>query len=207
MPRRPSPPRPASSTRGTRRPAVQAATPSDTAPSRRTAGRIDPARLAELAAAYQDAEVIPHCTRCSRPCCRLDALVLEMNWKQVRTLWRIEEARAAFDRRLAGGDGPPEIRASQGLYYIHTRPCPAYDEAGQRCQVYGQALKPPGCSDFPVYENEGEIMADLRCEAVSLPSLQTHLQAALGDDVRIRQEADAEFPFLVTLSCQPDKRR
>ena len=158
--------------------------------------------LAAAAAAYQTADVIPHCTQCAKPCCKLDALVLEMEWKQIKTLWKISDSRAVFDEQLAAGEGPQEIRESEGLYFVHSKPCPAYDQAGGSCQIYGQALKPVGCSDFPVYEDRGSIMADLRCEAVDLKALTARIAHALGPEVRIVQSADREFPFLVTLSVR-----
>ena len=158
--------------------------------------------LAAAAAAYQTADVIPHCTQCAKPCCKLDALVLEMEWKQIKTLWKISDSRAVFDEQLAAGEGPQEIRESEGLYFVHSKPCPAYDQAGGTCQIYGQALKPVGCSDFPVYEDRGSIMADLRCEAVDLKALTAWIARTLGPEVRIVQSADREFPFLVTLSVR-----
>ena len=158
--------------------------------------------LAAAAAAYQTADVIPHCTQCAKPCCKLDALVLEMEWKQIKTLWKVSDSRAVFDKQLAAGEGPQEIRESEGLYFVHSKPCPAYDQAGGSCQIYGQALKPVGCSDFPVYEDRGSIMADLRCEAVDLKALTARIAHALGSEVRIVQSADREFPFLVTLSVR-----
>ncbi len=159
--------------------------------------------LAAAAAAYQAAEVIPHCAVCAKPCCRLDKLVLELEWRQVKVLWRVDESRPAFDRRLAAGAGPVEIRAGNGLYYAHSKPCPAYDEAGHACRVYGQAVKPAGCSDFPVYEDGGSVVADLRCEAVDLEVLAASMARALGPAWRIVRSADREFPFLVTLSVRP----
>ncbi len=159
-------------------------------------------QLQAAAAAYQEAHVIPHCSVCEQPCCRLDKLVLEMDWKQVKTLWKIEDARAAFDRKLAAGQGPVEIREGNGLYYIHTRPCPAYDEAGHSCRVYGQDVKPPGCSDFPVYEDGGCVMADLRCEAVDLDALLAWLTERLGPEFRIVESADRDFPILITLAIR-----
>ena len=146
--------------------------------------------------------MIPHCTRCTRPCCKLDALVLDLEWRQVKTLWRIEEARQDFDRRLRAGQGPSEIREAQGRYYVHTKPCPAYDQEAGTCRVYGQDVKPAGCSDFPVYEDEGEVIADLRCEAVDLDALCEHLRTAAGPAYRLQQRADPDFPFLVTLSLK-----
>jgi Fe-S-cluster containining protein len=89
-----------------------------------------------------------------------------------------------------------------GLYYVHRKPCPAYDEASGSCTIYGQDLKPEGCTDFPVYEDEGDIIADLRCEAVDLGALTKELAHAIGPEFRIVKSADEEFPFLVTLSLK-----
>lgn len=157
--------------------------------------------LAALAAAYQTAEVIPHCPRCASPCCKLDKLVLELDWAQLRGLWGLAESRKAFDKRLATGRGPIEIRPANGLYYAHSKPCPAFD-AASGCRVYRTPLKPVGCSDFPVYEDESDIIADLRCEAVDLKALKAAMAEALGEGFRIRQSADPDFPFLVTLSVR-----
>lgn len=161
--------------------------------------------LASAAAAYQASAVIPHCPQCSNSCCRLDPLVLELNWKQVRTFWRIDEARAAFDRQLKAGQGPQEIRAGNGLYYAHGKPCPVFDEATASCSVYGQPIKPAGCSDFPVYEDGGTIVADLRCEAVDRTALSSWIGQAVGENYRIVSKADPDFPFLITLSLKKAK--
>lgn len=158
--------------------------------------------LAAAAAAYQAAAVIPHCAKCAKPCCRLDSLVLELEWKQVKTFWHLDESRPAFDRRLTAGKGPEEIREGNGLYYIHSKPCPAYDDAGRSCKIYGQEIKPSGCSDFPVYEDRASVIADLRCEAVNLEALVAWIARAVGQEYRVIQSADEEFPFLVTLSVK-----
>lgn len=163
--------------------------------------------LAAAAADYQAAKVIPHCTQCAKPCCKLDVLVLEVEWKQIKTLWKLDESRAAFDQRLSSGNGPVEIRESEGLYFVHSKPCPAYDAAGGSCKIYGQDLKPVGCSDFPVYEDSGSIMADLRCEAVDIAALTAWIASTLGPEVRIVQSADREFPFLVTLSVKSSRNK
>lgn len=163
--------------------------------------------LATAAAAYQEAVVIPHCPTCAQPCCRLDKLVLELEWQQVKLFWHLDESRKSFDRRLAAGNGPVEIREGNGRYYVHSKPCPAYDETGHGCRVYGQSIKPPGCSDFPVYEDGGEVVADLRCEAVDLDALAERLARAVGPGWRIVRSADAEFPFLVTLSLRKRSAR
>lgn len=163
--------------------------------------------LAAAAADYQSTQVIPHCPACQQPCCRLDTLVLDLEWQQVKTLWRLDEARKAFDRRLAAGQGPVEIRAANGRYYVHSRPCPAYDESRPGCRVYDQPVKPAGCSDFPVYEDAGAVIADLRCEAVDLDALAASLAQAVGPDWHIARVADERFPFLVELTPEPAGRR
>lgn len=170
--------------------------------SRRESRRLLARELAAAAAAYQAAIVIPHCAECSKPCCRLDPLVLELDWKQLKTIWRIEESRSAFDRKLCSGKGPEEIRAGDGLYFAHGKACPAYDETGRSCRVYGQEIKPVGCSDFPVYEDGSSVVADLRCEAVDLHALIAWMARAVGPEFRIVHTANDEFPFLVTLSVR-----
>lgn len=170
--------------------------------SHHNTGRTLAKALAAAAATYQARSVIPHCAVCSRPCCHLDPLVLELEWKQIKSFWRIEESRPAFDKRLSTGAGPQEIRAGNGLYYVHGKPCPAYDANRPGCTVYDQPLKPGGCSDFPVYEDADALIADLRCEAVSLEDLVTTLADTLGPSYRIVSKADAEFPFLVTLAAK-----
>ncbi|WP_374342729.1 hypothetical protein [Azonexus sp.] len=158
--------------------------------------------LAAAAAAYQAAAVIPHCPECAKPCCKLESLVLELEWKQIKSFWRLDESRPAFDRRLAAGKAPREIREAGGLYYVHGKPCPAYDDAGACCRVYDQAIKPAGCSDFPVYEDGNRITADLRCEAVDLDALTESIARAVGPGFRIVRTADEEFPFIVSLTLK-----
>lgn len=158
--------------------------------------------LHAAATSYQDAHVIHRCTGCAKPCCRLDSHVLELNWKQVKVFWRLEESHAAFDRRLAAGKGPEEIRAGDGLYYIYGKVCPAYDEPGRSCRVYDRSLKPAGCTDYPVYEDGDCVIADLRCEAVDIDVLAAWIARAVGPEFRIVQSADKDFPFLVTLSVK-----
>lgn len=159
-------------------------------------------QLQVAAASYQDAHVIHRCAGCVKPCCRLDLLVLELNWKQVKVFWRLKESRAAFDRRLSSGNGPEEIRAGDGHYYSHTKACPAYDETRRACRVYGQTLKPAGCTDYPVYEDGGCVIADLRCEAVDTAVLADWIARAVGPEFRIVQSADKNFPFLISLSVR-----
>lgn len=170
--------------------------------SSRESCRLLAKELAAAASAYQVEVVIPHCTQCSKPCCRLDPLVLELDWKQLKTIWRIEESRSVFDRKLCSGKGPKDIRAAGGLYFAHGKACPAYDETGHSCRVYGQEVKPVGCSDFPVYEDGNNVVADLRCEAVDLDALIAWLARAVGPEFRVVHSADKEFPFLITLSLR-----
>jgi Fe-S-cluster containining protein len=170
--------------------------------SRGESSRLPARELAAAIAAYQGAVVIPHCAECTNPCSRLNPLVLELDWKQLKALWQIEESRKAFDRRLCSGRGPEEVRAGDGLYYAHGKVCPAYDQAGRSCKVYGQELKPSGCSDFPVYEDGGDVVADLRCEALILDELVAWMARAAGTGFRITTSANEEFPFLVTLSVR-----
>ncbi len=158
-----------------------------------------------MAAGIQEALVLPHCPRCARPCCLLDRVVIELTWEQVRSLWAVRGEREAFDRALARGEGPAEIRAADGLYYAHTRPCPAFEEG--RCRVYGTPLKPRGCTDFPVYPDGGGLVADLRCEALDLDRVLEEVRAAAGPRVGVRWEADPRFAYLVTVRVRLPRHR
>lgn len=160
------------------------------------------AMLRDVANRYQAEVVIPHCRVCSQPCCRLNPLVLELDWQQLKTIWLIDGSRAAFDRRLASGKGPADIRAGNGLYYAHGNPCPAYDASAHACRVYDQPVKPAGCSDFPVYEDGDVIVADLRCEAVKLDVFVARVAQAAGPGFRVVTSADRAFPFMVTLTLR-----
>ena len=141
--------------------------------------------------------VLPHCRDCARPCCNLDSLVLELDWRQLRLLWGIRKPRREFDARLAQGKGPTEVRTQEGMYYVHKRVCPAYQD--RICSVYGSDLKPAGCTDFPLYVDDGGgLLADLRCEALSLDRVEEELQALLPPAVRVHRRRNPEFPFLVT---------
>ena len=155
--------------------------------------------LRAAVAAYQEEHVVPHCSVCAKPCCKLDTHVLELGWKQVKIFWRLQESRASFDRRLASGKGPEEIRAGGGRYYVHRRVCPAYDEINRCCRVYDQVLKPVGCSDYPVYEDGDCIVADCRCEAVDVEVLAAWVERAVGPAFRVVRSSNREFPFLVSL--------
>ncbi len=144
--------------------------------------------VAGVVAAFQRERVIPHCPRCSRPCCALTDVVLDLSFAQVQGLYQIASSKKAFDRAL-----PPSIRTQGGRYYAHGAPCPAFDTAAQSCRVYGTATKPQGCSDFPVYEDGEAVTVDLRCEAARahLPALRERLVAAVG---ALDERPDDEFP-------------
>jgi hypothetical protein len=63
-----------------------------------------------------------------------------------------------------------------------------------------------GCTDFPVYQDRGSVIADLRCEAVDLEVFTAWIARSVGQAFRIIQAADEEFPFLVTLSLRKVSR-
>ena len=153
--------------------------------------------LPAVVAAVQERWILPHCLSCARPCCTLEDLVLEFSWRQLRLLWGIRRPRREFDERLAQGKGPAEVRTQDGLYFVHKRVCPAYVDG--RCSVYGSDLKPSGCSDFPLYvDDDGSLLADLRCEALSLERVEAELRSRLPGDASVRRRKHPEFPFLVT---------
>lgn len=150
--------------------------------------------------------ILPHCPRCAQPCCGLETLVLEFSWRQLRLLWGIRAPRREFDARLAQGRGPAEVRTQDGAYFVHGRPCPAYRDGV--CSVYGSDLKPSGCSDFPLYvDDDGELLADLRCEALSLDQVEAELRAHLPAGAAVRRRKHPEFPFLVTFRVGRRKTR
>jgi len=143
---------------------------------------------AAVIASFQREHVIPHCPRCSHPCCALTDVVLDLSFAEVRGLYQITSSKKVFERAL-----PSSIRAQGGRYYAHGAPCPAFDTAAQSCRVYGTATKPRGCSDFPVYEDGDAVTVDLRCEAARahLPALRAQLVAAVGV---LDERRDDDFP-------------
>jgi Fe-S-cluster containining protein len=159
---------------------------------------VPPAELARAAKSYEAAAVLPHCPTCSQPCCKLEQVVLELDWPQAQALYQITTKRRAFEKSLDDGTGPAFVRAAHGMFYAFRSPCPAYDDATKRCGVYGTKTKPSSCDDFPVYQDDGAITADLRCEAVDVDAFTASLRADLGD-VDIERSRDERFPFLVTL--------
>lgn len=150
--------------------------------------------------------MLPHCPECRRPCCRLETLVLQLDWRRLHGLWGVRESRRAFDLRLARGEGPPEIRSQGGLYYAYQRVCPAFDPESRRCRVYEGDLKPPGCTDFPVYLEEDRVTADLRCEAVDPDALEARLRDLAGPRVVVEKRTDRTFPFLVSFRARRRSR-
>ncbi|HSH69759.1 MAG TPA: hypothetical protein VK997_07560 [Deferrisomatales bacterium] len=161
-------------------------------------GRVFPA----VVAAVHGRWILPHCPRCVRPCCTLETLVLEFTWRQLRLLWGIRAPRREFDARLAEGRGPAEVRTQDGAYYVHKKVCPAYRDG--LCAVYDSDLKPSGCSDFPLYvDDRGDLLADLRCEALSLDQVEAELRARLPPAASVRRRPHPEFPFLVAFRITP----
>ncbi len=150
--------------------------------------------------AYQRDAIIPHCASCARPCCKLDDVVLDLDWKRAQALYQIKSSRRAFNRSLHDGSGPTTIQEHHGRYYAHGAPCPAYDGGG-RCRVYGTDVKPPSCSDFPVYLDGDGLTADTRCEAVDVDALEAHLRAAFPAK-RVRRAVDPSFPMFVTFDVE-----
>lgn len=163
------------------------------------------APLARAAADWQARHVILHCALCLEPCCRLNTVVLELDWRRLCALYRIDEPQRAFDARLAAGKGPEHIRKQGDRYFAHGRPCPAFDEESHRCAVYGTVDKPPSCTEFPVYLDGDAVTADRRCEAVDVASLRSQLEQAMG--APLAEKPDVEFPELVSLAPHAQRRR
>jgi Fe-S-cluster containining protein len=146
--------------------------------------------------AYQQQAIIPHCVRCSRPCCALTDVVLDLSWQEAKTLYRIGSSKRTFDEGLQRGE-PAHIRKQDGRYFAHAAPCPAYRE-DKRCGVYDTAAKPAGCSDFPVYVDGDVVVADRRCEALNPDALQQLLRHH-GVITQQQPGAFAEFVELVVV--------
>lgn len=162
------------------------------------------------ATAFQNDVVIPHCSVCSRPCCALTDVVLDLSFTEVHTLYRIGGRTTAKNKREFDQRLPPTVRRQDGRYYAHGEPCPAYDVTGHACTVYGTPKKPQGCSDFPLYADGDGLTADLRCEAIAAArtQLQPLLQQAVDDvaagAVVVVEEADDAFPdFFVRFVLEP----
>ena len=147
------------------------------------------ARLSAAAKAWERDVVIPHCRQCSRPCCALTDVVLDLSPREVQTLYRIGPSTKAQDL-------PSTIRRQGQRFFAHGQPCPAFDTDSHRCGVYDTDEKPSGCSDFPVYADGDGITADRRCEAVkaNLAGLEDALVEALDDGATLTVATDPDFP-------------
>lgn len=132
--------------------------------------------------------------------------MLELDWDRLKSLWGVAGSRREFDDLLDRGQGPAEIRRQDGLYYAYRRVCPAFDEGRGLCRVYESSLKPPGCTDFPVYEESQGLTADLRCEAVDSDDLAARVQRAVRGAAVVSVRKNPRFPFLVSLSMSSPGR-
>ena len=148
--------------------------------------------MKDVAADIQQRSIIPHCAVCARPCCKLDDVVLELDWKRAQALYQITSSRRAFDR-----SPPPDIKVHRGRYYAHGKPCPAYVD--RRCAVYGTDVKPPECSDFPIYADGDALTVDTRCEAVDVDAVEADLRARFK---RVTRSADPEHAMFVTFDVE-----
>ena len=165
--------------------------------------------LLQAAKAFEADVVVPHCPACSRPCCGLSDVVLELSFPQEQRLYAITRPQKDFDAAL-----PPMIRKQGGAYFAHGAACPAFDTHSHRCGVYGTDAKPQSCSDFPVYDDGDAVTADLRCEAVrtNLEQLRARLAAVVavsgGQLVEERDpdHADTFVSFLQRPSAKTAKK-
>jgi len=132
--------------------------------------------------------VLPHCPRCARPCCALTDVVLDLSPREASALYGITKKSAL----------PASLRRQRGRFYAHGAPCPAFDLVTHRCGVYDTDAKPVGCTDFPLYRDGDEVVADLRCEAVrdNAAALEDALVQALPDDHELVVMQDAEHKDL-----------
>ena len=159
--------------------------------------------LVRLAKAYEARVVIPHCPSCSKPCCKPETVVLDMNWKQAQHLYQIRGTEQAFAQKLHDNEGPEHLKESHGKFFAHGAPSPAYDLGTKGCKVYGTPYKPHACSEFPIYADGDALTVDLRCEAVSLEDLDDELAQAKGT---VTRHANEQFPFLITYEIEPPKK-
>src|SRR5687768_5429994 len=59
-------------------------------------GRVTDGSAVERAAKVYEAQAVaPHCTSCRTPCCRLQTVVLELDWPRVERLYQIGKSRRA----------------------------------------------------------------------------------------------------------------
>lgn len=160
--------------------------------------------VVKAAQAYEAREVIPHCTSCSKPCCGLETVVLDMTWKQAQHLYHIKGTQQAFAQALLDETTPHAkyLKESHGTFYAHGAACPAYAK-DKTCSVYGTAHKPHACSEFPIYADGDALTVDLRCEAVNLEALAEELRRV---NPRVTHHANEQFPFLITFDLRPRTR-
>lgn len=150
------------------------------------------ARLEAAAKQWERDVVIPHCASCTRPCCALTDVVLELSAAEAETLYHITPSSPRL---------PSTVRAAGGRFYAHGAPCPAFATSTQRCTIYDTGRKPQGCADFPVYANDDVVTADTRCEAVAanLAGLEDALFQALvpGETLAVlRDDGDDDGIFV-----------
>lgn len=148
--------------------------------------------LTEALNQFQQQKINSHCSSCSRPCCLLTDVVLDFTWPQFTALYEIKISQRQFDQGLQQRGEPTYIRKQEGLYYAYGSPCPAYDTANKKCNVYNTPLKPVNCSDFPLYFDGDEIIADSRCEALDLATLLTQLRQTFPT-LHFRHTQDRQF--------------
>ncbi|HEY4223426.1 MAG TPA: hypothetical protein VGO62_18840 [Myxococcota bacterium] len=153
--------------------------------------------MKDIADTIQARDIIPHCAVCQRPCCKLDDVVLALEWPQARDLYQIKTRKKEFDANL-----PPYIKEDRDMYYVHKRPCPAYVD--KKCSVYGSKTKPQSCTDFPIYaevddDDETDFLTvDTRCEAVNLKTIEAEVVARYPKH-QVLVHPDDEFPEIVTI--------
>lgn len=127
--------------------------------------------------AWQREHIIPHCPECAKPCCNLDELVLDLSKRELAALYQITPKKL-----------PAHIKAHEGRYYAHGKPCPAYVD--KKCTHY--ATRPEGCRDFPIYQDGDAITVDTRCEAVNADAVERALKASF-DRVERAESGFAEL--------------
>ncbi len=144
------------------------------------------ARLVQAAKTFEADVVIPHCAQCSRPCCGLTDVVLDLGQREALALYQIQKGRPL----------PAALRRQGPRYYAHGAPCPAFDTSSHRCGVYDTDVKPQGCSDFPIYADDDVITIDLRCEAIAAAQqrFEDALVSTLNDDETLAISVDVDHP-------------
>jgi Fe-S-cluster containining protein len=153
------------------------------------------AQLRKVLRTHQATHIIPHCPTCSRPCCALTDVVLDLSFTQLQKLYQITSTKRQLDAAVDAGRGPSWLKRAHGRYYTHEEPCPAYttdaaNPSHKHCAVYGTDAKPNGCDDFPLYVDGDVVVADRRCEAMNIDVLRAELRAAGLSSTLMAQEFD-----------------